>query len=140
MDYLTKWRLWLPIVSGFGMASVCKIPKNEGTFLPQRPPAIVFKIIWPILYLLLGFSWVNATSQKITDTMHGLLTLLLTLWILTYQCMNNKKMGLYIIACLIAIIISCICLHKNRISKIALTPLLAWLLIAFQLNWNIIKN
>ena len=74
MDYLTKWRLWLPIVSGFGMASICKIPKNEGAFLPQRPPAIVFKIIWPILYLLLGFSWVNARSQKITDIMHGLLT------------------------------------------------------------------
>jgi len=138
MDYIKNWRFWTPLLSGFGISSICKISKDEGGSLDQRPPAIVFKIVWPILYILLGFSWVNAISSIELDLMHGLCTILLTLWIVIFACFNKKKIALYTISLIIAILICCMSMHKHTYSKIVLIPVLAWLFIAFQLNWNII--
>lgn len=139
MINLTQLRLWLPMITGFGISVICKMKKNEGVQLPQRPPAYVFGIVWPILYLLLGYSWVNSINQTELDMMHGICTLLLTLWLVFFSCMNNKKMGIYIIASLIATVVCCMSLHNHILSTIALTPLLGWLLVAFLLNWNIVK-
>ena len=138
MINLAQLRLWLPMISGFGISGLCKMKKNEGVQLPQRPPAYVFGIVWPILYLLLGYSWINSVNQIELDMMHGICTLLLTLWLVFFSCMNNKKMGIYIIASSIATVVCCMSLHNHTLSKIALTPLLAWLLVAFLLNWNIV--
>ena len=133
-----KWKLWAPLVSGYTVSMLCKFKDNDGASLPQRPPRIVFKIVWPILYLLLGLSWYNATTE-LTNFMHYVSTFLLAFWIYVYNCKNMKKNGIYIIAMTIASIISSISLHENKFSKILLTPLLGWLLIAYQLNWDIIK-
>ena len=133
MDKLKQTKLWLPSILGFGTAFLCMVPQNEGAILPQRPPAIVFMIIWPILYILLGLSWSNS-NEKYHDISHSITTLLLTLWLITYACLDQKKIGLYIIACSIASVVSSMCLHLDKLSVLLLTPLLAWLLIAFLLN------
>lgn len=133
-----NWRLWTPLLTGFGVSAICGIAKDTGKELPQRPPAIVFKIIWPILYMLLGYSWKQATSQIQLELLHGICTFLLVSWIVLFSCQNNKKMGIYIIACTIAVVVCCMSLHTDRLSVISLTPLLAWLMVAFQLNWHII--
>lgn len=140
MINLIQLRLWLPMITGFGMSGICKMKKNEGSNIPQRPPAYVFGIVWPILYLLLGYSWMNSINQSELDIMHGICTLLLTLWLVLFSCYENKKMGIYIIASTIAVVITCISLHQNNINKILLTPLLAWLIVAFQLNWALLNN
>jgi len=132
------WRFLAPTLTGFGMSAICQVPKNEGKMIRQRPPSYVFGIVWPILYLLLGYSWMNSKSRLDLDVMHGVCTSLLTLWIIFYSCLKMKLMGVYIIACTIAVVVCCMSLHNHRLSVIALTPLLAWLTIAFQLNWNIV--
>ena len=134
---LQNWKLWAPMISGFCLSALCNFSKNDGLELPQRPPSVVFKIVWPILYILLGLSWTNSKST-ITDLMHYICTFLLALWIFVYNCKNMKKMGIYIIACTIATVISLISLHENKISKVFLLPLLAWLQVAYLLNWNIV--
>lgn len=139
MTLSQKWRIWMPIVSGFSIAYFCKIPANEGALLPQRPPSYVFKFIWPILYIMLGLSWQKDSLNQFGDLMHSTCVFLLCLWIIIYQCQNQKKLGVYIIACTIAVVATCISLHSKPEGKLLLTPLLAWLLIAFQLNWNLIK-
>ena len=138
MDTIKNWRFWLPILSGYSISMLCGVSDDDGKILSQRPPSIVFKIVWPILYILLGLSWVNAASQLEVDLMHGLCTFLLALWLIIFSCMGNKKLGIYIIACTISVVICCMCLHNHKMSKIILSPLLAWLLVAYQLNWHII--
>ena len=134
-----NYRLYTPILTGYALSMFCKIPKNSGSNLPQRPPAFVFKIVWPILYILLGLVWSKSYTQKYLDMIFAFITFLLCLWIFVYNCKNNKKYGIYIIAYTIASVICSMTLNNNNISKILLIPLLAWLIIAYQLNWDIIN-
>ena len=77
--------------------------------------------------------------KKDVDILHGVCTFLLSLWIVIYSCLKMKKIGIYIIASTISTVIALISLHNHRLSKILLIPLLAWLIVAFQLNWNIVN-
>ena len=133
-----QWRLWVPIISGNVLSVLCPIKQGEGVFLPQRPPAYIFGIVWTILYILLGISWTRARGDKESDFMHGLLTLFLCLWIVSFSCLDKKKYGLYTLSCIVAITVCCMCLHKHRWSKVALTPLLAWTTLAHQFNYHIL--
>tara|TARA_B110000046_G_C12973195_1_gene389894 strand:- start:160 stop:516 length:357 start_codon:yes stop_codon:yes gene_type:complete len=110
----------------------------DASKVPQRPPALVFPIVWAILFCLLGYSWTNARHDTHADVMHGVCVLLLSGWTLMYVCLKNKKAGLYTLAGIVAVTVCCMCLHEDKTSQIALTPLLAWLLIALQLNWHVI--
>lgn len=131
-------RLYLPILTGFGMSLLC--PIKGGERLPQTPPKEVFPLVWTILYLLVGLSWHRTRFQKESDAMHALLVFLLASWILLYSCLKQKTGGLYILACIFAVCISCMLLHDDKVSKIALTPLLAWIFIAYSLNFQIVSN
>lgn len=138
MNIINNWRLWLPILSGYIMVYLCKF-KNESIVIPQKPPSIIFKLIWPILYILLGISWNSVKPQSINDIMHSLCNILLVLWLFVYNCKNKKKYGIYILASIIGIVTAIISIHSNALHKLYLIPLLSWLLIAYQLNWDIIK-
>lgn len=127
-------RLWIPLISGFGLSSLC--PVSGGERLPQTPPKFLFPIVWTILYILIGISWEKARKKKISDIMHAILVLLLVLWIVIFSCCKNKIYGWYLLACIIAITISCMILHDDDMSLLLLTPLLAWILIAYNLNYH----
>jgi len=131
------WRIFVPLLSGYGINMLCPMTEKQDV-LKQQPPKIVFQIVWPILYILLGFSWKRSISSIELDILHGFCTFLLALWIVVFSCMKNKKLGIFIIALTLATIICCMSMHSNNISKLLLIPLLAWLLVAFQLNWNIV--
>lgn len=133
-----QWRLWAPIVSGYIISTMCPITQGEGALLAQRPPAYVFGIVWPVLYILLGISWIHARGNNESDIMHGVLTIFLCLWIIMFSCFHKKKYGLYILSCIIALTVSCMCLQQHRWSKVALTPLLAWTSLAHHLNYHIL--
>ncbi len=132
------WRLWTPIISGSVLSILCPTTAGQGAQLKQRPPAYVFGIVWPILYILTGYSWKTSRDERETDMMHGVLTFLLCLWIITFSCMGRKKFGLYVLSLVVATVVCCMCLHSNKWSKIALTPLLAWTMFAMHLNYHIL--
>ena len=135
---LRDWRLWTRIISGYVLSALCPMKKNEGKELPQRPPAYVFGIVWPILYMLVGYSWMKSKNDSKTDVMHGVLTFFLCLWIVSFSCAKNKTNGLYILSCVIAITVCLMCLHQDRSLKIVLTPLLAWTNLAMHFNYHIL--
>ena len=138
MNIITNCRLWLPILSGYIMVYLCKF-KKENIVIPQRPPSIVFKLIWPILYILLGISWNTVEHLGINDIMHSLCNILLILWLFVYNCRNKKKYGIYILSIIIGVVVAIISIHPNVLHKLYLVPLLSWLLVAYQLNWNIVR-
>lgn len=135
-----QWRLALPILSGFGLSLIC--PVSGGTRLPQTPPSYMFPIIWCILYILIGVSWQRAaiSGQALCDVLHGVLVAFLLLWMLVYACGKQKKAGMYVLAGIFALTICCMSLHTDLTSKVMLAPMVAWILVAFHLNYHLIEQ
>ena len=125
----------LPSLLGYGTAMFCKVNKDSGAIILIRPPPIVFSIVWPILYLMLGFSWFYARQNKniTSDIFYTTLILLLSVWLIVYSCKNNKKMGIYVL--ILSVIVSLFaCIPGNFQSRILILPLIAWLIFATILN------
>ena len=138
--FMDQWRLWMPATSAFLASRACPMNKNEGATLPQRPPAWVFPYVWTVLYVLLGYAWHHAREDVVLDRMHGVCTVLLCAWIVAYACLGRKKTGVYLIASTIATVVSIMSMASTKTSSLALSPLLAWLLVAFQLNWHVVEE
>lgn len=125
----------LPSLLGYGTAMFCKVNKDSGATVSLRPPSIVFSIVWPILYLMLGFSWFYARQNKniTADIFCTTLILLLSIWLIVYSCKNNKKMAIYVLV--LSVIVSLFaCISGNFQSRILILPLIAWLIFATILN------
>lgn len=135
-------RLILPMILGFSFSFVpkCRITKSSGVKVNFRPPSYVFGIVWPILYTLLGLAWIFTIKMNtyginsyIKDFVFILINVALNSWIVTYSCLSNKIWGIY--SLFISIMIIIIALHISpMISRILLTPLLTWIIVATFLN------
>lgn len=125
---------FLPIATGYTASAFCKTTKDSGSNLKFRPPRWVFGVVWPILYLLLGYSWVLAQRDSyFNHVYYSLLTLFLVSWIIVYNCKDNKKGGVYII--LASIVASLLCYTVGtQTSKLLLAPLIGWLIFALIMN------
>lgn len=126
------YKILLPTLFSIITTTLCPMDKSDGIKLPQRPPAFVFGIIWPILYLLIGYCWSLSTSN-IEECLFWILNVLLCLWIVYWSCRNDKKKSLYIIACCITTTLMLIKISKNGIY---LCPLFGWLIYAMMLNYH----
>jgi translocator protein len=130
-------RFYLPLISGYFMTWLCPMI-NAGNNIKARPPAFVFGIVWPILYLLLGYSWVMLENYKYTDIIFGINILLGVLWIYNYSCISNKKNALYI---LLSMILGGVYLllysfeNEPQISYF-IAPYTVWLIFALMLNFK----
>jgi translocator protein len=125
----------IPGLLGFISAMFCNVKKDSGVNVSFRPPAIVFSIVWPILYVLLGLSWFYSRkdNRMLSDIFYILLTLSLCLWIFVYSCKNDKKAGVYVIV--ISIIFALLSYTVAPLnSKLMITPLIGWLFFATLLN------
>ena len=125
----------IPSILGYGTAMFCGVQTSSGTVVSIRPPPFVFSIVWPILYLMLGFSWFYARQNKniTSDIFYTTLILLLSVWLIVYSCKNNKKMGIYVL--ILSVIVSLFaCIPGNFQSRILILPLIAWLIFATILN------
>lgn len=138
----------LPALIGYSSSAFCKIGKNAGEDVPIRPPSVVFGVMWPILYLLLGISWLvawkgvegNKKHLILVHVFYSLLTLLLAAWIVVYGCGKNKKGAIYVILASIAAGIMAYTAAQDTVSKILIVPLLVWLLFALLLNCFEVNN
>ena len=127
IDYIY---LFLPMLSGYTMAMFCKPSKNAGSIVKFRPPAWVFGIIWPILYILLGVAWINSKQLSL---FYFILILFLNLWLYIYACKKNKVGGVYVIFLSILSLLYIFVSVSTKI-KYYLAPLLVWLLFAGLMN------
>lgn len=129
-DSINYIYLFLPMVLGYLTVFLCPMTKNAGNNIKFRPPAYVFGIVWPILYLMIGSAWI---LSKEASFYYLLLSITLSLWIIVYSCYKQKKRASWVL--LLSIIITLIC-YTNSIkqSKLLLCPLLGWLLFALLMN------
>jgi tryptophan-rich sensory protein len=107
------------------------VGKEVGKDIPFRPPGWVFGVVWPVLLLLIGYSW---TLRPELSNFYLILTLLLSSWSIFYA--NNRILAFLNILTTIGFSIYLI-LHKfKKKSSYLLIPLIAWLSFASYLAYN----
>jgi tryptophan-rich sensory protein len=126
----------LPAVVGYGSQLVCSVGKNAGSSVLFRPPAWAFGVIWPILFLLFGLSWVVAVRESptvLTYLTYALTTTLLGVWILVYGCTRNKRAAVWILLLAVAMGLASFG-QGTGASKAMIAPLIAWAIFALLMN------
>lgn len=108
-----------------------------------QPPAIVFPIVWTILYILIAVSLSLVSTDPKTSNrvliLYAINGVLNVLWSYTFFYQQNPAGALFV---LILLIITAVLLFTNvfRINKTAaylLLPYIIWLCFAFYLNYEI---
>ena len=134
---MTYLPIFIPSIMGYTSALFCGVNKDSGKIVKFRPPPIVFSIVWPILYLLLGISWFLARKQPnsiFVDTMYLSLNLILCLWLYVYSCRADKKNAIYVIVLSIIFALFCYTVCEDVLGKLAIVPLIGWLYLATLIN------
>ena len=122
--------LFIPLIAVNGIAFLYPLSKDSGEKLWFRPPRYVFAIVWPILLLLLGYSWYLRPKLVFFYTY---LTILLSTWVMFWDY-NKFYAFINIIITLISTLV--LILYKfSKLSSILLVPLLLWLSFASVLNY-----
>ena len=128
MNYLY---LILPMFSVYFVCSFFPIQKDEIKNIAFKPPPWIFGVVWPILLLLIGYSW---TMREELTIYYLLLTFLLSSWCILN--LVNKVLAFVNILITIGFTIYLI-LHKfKKKSSYLLIPLVAWLSFASYLAYN----
>jgi tryptophan-rich sensory protein len=139
ITFQNAFRLFFAGIIGYGMNFIpqCRINSSDaGNIVKFRPPGFVFGIVWSILYLLYGISWIIAFSKKkkiYIDVLYTLQAIFLIGWIVVYSCLSDKTNGIYVLLLNLLTVIM-LMLMVNKISKMLLVPLAVWLLFALLLN------
>lgn len=133
----------LPLILGMVTSFFCR-PSNgsNGSNGSNRSngnkvkiPSQIFIIIWPILYLLIGYCWYLAHKDKTCNIMFWILNILLCSWLIIYSCINNKNVAyLILILCLLSSILIYTCLSSD-VQKYLMCPLIVWLIIALIISY-----
>lgn len=134
MNILEYVYLLAPAITGFGASLICKMDEDSGKSVKFRPPAWVFGVVWPILYILLGLSWVVASRKDVVNSVYySLLTALLVTWIFVYSCNNDKKNAVFVLLASVMTAIACFSVGSKK-SRLLISPLIGWLLFAMLMN------
>ena len=142
-------RLLLALVLGFALSAIprCRIQsRNQATLVKFQPPSGAFPVVWTILYVLFGISWVLAATDPNAlvaantphatwpvDGIYGATALTLAAWVVVYGCMGHKYAGVFVIAVAIGLTLLALNIVSVR-SRLLLVPLLVWLVLALLLN------
>jgi tryptophan-rich sensory protein len=135
-------KLFLSMFIGYLVSLKCKMNNRSGSSVRFRPPSYIFGIVWPILYLLIGYSWVESTdtiAENKIDILYISLSLLLGLWIIVYACLENKVGSLFVMFIIFLNLLFLMILVPEK-SKLLLAPLCVWLLYATFLLTTDIQN
>lgn len=99
-------------------------------------PAIVFPIVWTILYILMGISSYLVKRDGGNLYLYYLQLIVNFIWPLVYFNLDAKFLALLIIIILIILVINMISYFKeyNKLAAKLQIPYLIWLTIAFFLN------
>lgn len=138
MSLISYLPIILPSILGYSSAMFCNVSKSSGSTVNFRPPAVVFSIVWIILYILIGVSWYMSREKSsntiIIDLLYLLLNISLVSWIVLYSCINDKINAIYVLVICIMFAFFCYTVTNNIISKLTLIPLICWLFLAMLIN------
>jgi tryptophan-rich sensory protein len=121
----------VPALMGYVAGAVCPVGKNNsGAEIPFRPPAIVFGIVWPILYALFGWSMYLSLPRPASLALHLALAAMLTAWIPLTSCYGRIKEGVWLLLASVLVCSYAIAIDASGASKLLLLPLATWLSFA----------
>lgn len=104
------------------------------------PPDGAFGIVWPILFVMLGFAlgfaYSDTDSVARTAFVYGFLDIWLITWVPVFNYWKDKRYSLWVIHLAIMGALFAYC-EGPREACLLVTPLLAWLLFASKLNYTI---
>jgi len=125
----------LPLAISTICTLVCPMSKDAGDAVKVRPPPVVFSVIWPILFLGLGFALLRAEHKWPIVLLAGLLPI----WQLTYAktCADKKKEAAWLLIVCIAVGLIALAFasaHHDHVSILALAALVAWMIFAQQMS------
>ena len=133
----------IPAIAGYGVSAVCNIGKDAGSSVKFRPPAKAFGIIWAILFPLFGISWAVACRDTANASAcvvsYAGATACLALWSYVYGCRKNKKAAAWVLVATVAFLLLCFA-QGNYISRMLLSPLIAWALFALLMNTTEVQS
>ena len=136
MDGSGLLKFILPGLLGYISGMLCDFRRSRELQAPHQPPPVVFAVVWPILYILLGAAWLKAESRK-ENNYYLLLSFVLAFWVVVYNCFESNAGGLVIIL-LSIVIVSMIMEMGTPTQRFLLLPLLIWLTYASTLNlWTV---
>ena len=120
--------LFLPMICVYLSGAFFPISEQSSKDIPLRPPGWVFGVVWPILLLLIGYSWTLIPKMSYY---YFTLTLLLSSWAFFYA--TNRLFACLNILTTIFFSIFLIFHKFNQKSSYLLLPLVAWLSFASYL-------
>ena len=137
MSYL---HLFAPLAVGSIFGSFC--PMKTGPKTKSQPPGWVFGVVWPILYLLIGWNWMKTKNDPTLNIMHLLLLIALNGWVYKAGCQLDYRTGAWIFIPIIALTLAIWMKSAGMHSAgwWTMVPLLSWLLFAHQLNVHIVER
>ena len=140
MNQKNLMRLFYPMIAGFVVSKFCKMERS-GVNVKFRPPPFIFGIVWPILYILLGLSWINSNPDKNMnlEVMFFVLSSLLAYWIVVYACQKNKKNAVFVMLAIV-LNIALLMVQIPKKSQLYLVPLAVWIFFAMLLSTTELQN
>ena len=118
--------LFIPLIAVNSVALFFPISKTSGQKIWFRPPSYVFAIVWPLLLLLIGYSWYLRPNLSFY---YAFLTLLLSTWSILWAYSK-----LYSLFNIISTLFFTLYLIFFKYSYL-LIPLFLWLCFATVLNF-----
>ena len=145
-----------PLVVGLGLTGVVGVARRGGGSRDEspvcneralhQPPGIVFAIVWPILYALLGASlvllWRTVGRQWTPEVIGGIVGVLaLQVWwfVFTFQCLPWGAFA-FLVGLVIGFGFLAFRIYSAvgaTVSSLLLLPLCAWLVFASYLSFEI---
>ena len=131
---------FLPIIVGFGTGMICRTKSSAGSNVKFRPPPWVFSVVWTLLYLMIGLSWVlslraqGGQSQLLVNVLYIKVIVILSLWLILYSCMNQKKWALVVMVLALMVTLLTYTMITSMVAKGLLVPLFVWLLYALLIS------
>ena len=122
--------LLAPIICVYFISIFYPVKDNTAKKISFRPPPYIFAIVWPILLLLLGYSW---TLRPNISYLYILLTLLLSTWLILFSLSKKEAFYELIVTLLLSIFI--LFYKYETVSSNLLIPLILWLSFASVLNY-----
>ena len=122
--------LFIPLIAVNSVAFLFPIAKTSGQQIWFRPPPYVFAIVWPLLLILIGYSWYLRPKLSYY---YAFLTLLLSTWSILWA--YSKLYSLANIITTLVFTLYLIFLKYSKKSSYLLVPLFLWLCFASVLNF-----
>jgi len=135
----------VPVLVGAAVGLLISGFMNYGAFAkpPLSPPAILFPIVWTILYTLMGVSYGRLQVKVLTDDnvtlVYYLQLFVNALWSIFFFIFDWYLFSFFWILLLIALVVIMIIqfYQKDKIAGLLQIPYLLWLCFAAYLNLGV---